>query len=103
VVHSLLDNAVRYTPADGWVTLGARAGGDGIRLSVEDSGPGIAADELPRVFEAFWRADPARSSRGAGLGLTLAKRIVEALGGRIEASSTPERGSRFDVSVPTRA
>jgi signal transduction histidine kinase len=55
------------------------------------------------VFEAFWRADPARSSRGSGLGLTLAKRIVEALGGRIEASSGPDRGSRFDVSVPTRA
>ena len=70
---------------------------------MQDSGPGIAADELPRVFEAFWRADPARSSRGSGLGLTLAKRIVEALGGRIEASSAPERGSRFDVSVPTRA
>ena len=103
VVHSLLDNAVRYTPAGGWVTLRGRAGGDGISLSVEDSGPGIAADELPRVFEAFWRADPARSSRGSGLGLTLAKRIVEAVGGRIEASSAPDRGSRFDVSVPTRA
>jgi signal transduction histidine kinase len=103
VVHSLLDNAVRYTPGGGWVTLRARAGAEGISLSVEDSGPGIAADELPRVFEAFWRADPARSSRGSGLGLTLAKRIVEALGGRIEASSGPDRGSRFDVSVPTRA
>jgi signal transduction histidine kinase len=103
VVHSLLDNAVRYTPEGGWVTLRADTGAEGISLSVQDSGPGIAADELPRVFEAFWRADPARSSRGSGLGLTLAKRIVEALGGRIEASSGPDRGSRFDVSVPTRA
>jgi signal transduction histidine kinase len=103
VVHSLLDNAVRYTPEGGSVALRAGLGSDGIRLTVEDSGPGIAADELPRVFEAFWRADPARSSRGSGLGLTLAKRIVEALGGRIEASSRPGRGSRFEVSVPTRA
>ncbi len=103
VVHSLIDNAVRYTPSGGTVALRAAAGADGIRLTVEDSGPGIAAEELPRVFEAFWRADPARSTRGSGLGLTLAKRIVEALGGRIEASSRPGRGSRFEVSVPTRA
>jgi signal transduction histidine kinase len=103
VVHSLLDNAVRYTPPGGRVSIRGQAGGDGLRLTVEDSGPGIPAEELPRVFEAFWRADPARSSRGSGLGLTLAKRIVEALGGRIEASSGPERGSRFEVSVPLRA
>lgn len=103
VVHSLLDNAVRYTPEGGAVALRANLGAGGITLAVEDSGPGIAADELPRVFEAFWRADPARSSRGSGLGLTLAKRIVEALGGRIEATSRPGRGSRFEVSVPTRA
>lgn len=103
VVHSLIDNAVRYTPEGGTVALRAGVGPEGISLTVEDSGPGIAADELPRVFEAFWRADPARSSRGSGLGLTLAKRIVEALGGRIEASSRPGSGSRFQVSVPTRA
>ena len=103
VVHTLLDNAVRYTPPGGRVVIRGEAGAEGLRLSVQDSGPGIPAEELPRVFEAFWRADPARSSRGSGLGLTLAKRIVEALGGRIEASSGPERGSRFDVSVPTRA
>ena len=67
---------------------------------MQDSGPGIPADELPRVFDAFWRGDPARSSRGSGLGLTLAQRIVEALGGRLEASSGPDRGARFDVSLP---
>jgi signal transduction histidine kinase len=103
VVHTLLDNAVRYTPPGGRVTIRGETAADGLRLTVQDSGPGIPAEELPRVFEAFWRADPARSSRGSGLGLTLAKRIVEALGGRIEASSGPERGSRFDVSVPLRA
>jgi signal transduction histidine kinase len=102
VVHSLLDNAVAYTPAGGRVTVVAAVVADGLTVSVEDSGPGIAADELPRVFDAFWRGDPARSTRGSGLGLTLAKRIVEALGGRLEASSGPERGARFDVSLPVR-
>lgn len=101
VVHSLVDNAIRYTPAGGSVTVRAASGPEGIRVVVEDTGAGIAADQLSQVFEPFWRADPARSGRGAGLGLTLAKRIVEGLGGEIRASSAPERGSRFDVSVPT--
>ena len=100
VVHSLLDNAVRYTSEGGRVVVQAAVRGGGLELSVQDSGPGIPADELPRVFDAFWRGDPARSSRGSGLGLTLAQRIVEALGGRLEASSGPDRGARFDVSLP---
>jgi len=103
VVHSLVDNAIRHTPAGGLVSVHAAATAAGIQVSVEDTGEGIAADQLDRVFEPFWRADPARSGRGSGLGLTLAKRIVEALGGQIEASSTPDSGSRFQVSVPTRA
>jgi signal transduction histidine kinase len=103
VVHSLLDNAVCYTPPGGRVAVVAAVRADGLVVSVQDSGPGIAPEELPRVFDAFWRGDPARSSRGSGLGLTVAKRIVEALGGRLEASSSPERGARFDVSLPTRA
>ncbi len=101
VVHSLVDNAIRYTPAGGRVTVRASAGPERIRVAVEDTGTGIAPDQLLRVFEPFWRADPARSGRGAGLGLTLAKRIVEGLGGEIQASSSLERGSRFDISVPT--
>ena len=96
VVHSLLDNAVRYTPAGGSVTLRAGLDADGINLTVEDSGPGIAADELPRVFEAFWRADPARSSRGSGLGLTLAKRIVEA-----SAAASRPRAARSGARAST--
>lgn len=103
VVHSLVDNAIRYTAAGGRVTVRAAAGDLGIHVAVEDTGAGIAPDHLPRIFEPFWRADPARSSRGAGLGLTLAKRIVEGLGGEIHATSTPDHGSRFDVSVPTGA
>jgi signal transduction histidine kinase len=92
VVHSLIDNAIRHTPAGGSVTIAAHAGPSGLQVTVQDTGEGIAADQLQRVFEPFWRADEARSSRGSGLGLTLAQRI--------EASSTPGAGARFDVSVP---
>jgi len=67
---------------------------------VEDTGEGIPAGDLERVFEPFYRADPARSGGGTGLGLALAKRIVEALGGRIEAQSHPAVGSRFAVYLP---
>jgi len=100
VVHSLIDNAIRHTPPGGRVTVAAHAASGGLQLTVQDTGEGIAADQLPRVFEPFWRADAARSGRGSGLGLTLAQRIVEALGGQIEASSSPGAGARFDVSVP---
>ncbi len=103
VVHSLVDNAVRHTPVGGQVSVHAAATAAGIEVSVQDTGEGISAEQLARVFEPFWRADPARQGRGSGLGLTLAKRIVEALGGQIEATSTPDAGSRFQVSVPTRA
>lgn len=100
VVHTLLDNAIRHTPAGGSVTVRARIGNGRLELAVADTGEGIAAEHLERVFDPFWRADSARSTRGSGLGLTLAQRIVEALGGRIEASSPPGSGARFDVSLP---
>src|SRR5207245_8637886 len=100
VAHSLVDNAVRHTPQGGAIAIVARHVADGLELAVEDSGAGIPADQLQHVFEPFWRADPARGERGSGLGLTLAQRIVEALGGHIEASSLPNHGARFAVHVP---
>ncbi len=100
VVHTLVDNAVRYTPEGGRVRIEAETGPDGLNVAVQDNGEGISPDQLPRVFEPFWRADEARSAGGSGLGLALAQRIVEALGGRIEATSSPGVGSRFDVSLP---
>jgi signal transduction histidine kinase len=100
VVHTLVDNAVRYTPDGGRVSIRAHAAADGLHVAVEDNGLGIDNDQLPRVFEPFWRADPARAAGGSGLGLALAQRIVQALGGRIEASSSPGVGSRFDIVVP---
>jgi signal transduction histidine kinase len=100
VLQNLLVNAVRHTPADGTVRLVADVASDRLRLAVEDTGDGIAPEDLERVFDPFFRADPARSGPGAGLGLALAKRIVEALGGRIVAESEPGAGSRFAVELP---
>jgi signal transduction histidine kinase len=103
VLQNLLHNAVRHTPADGTVRVEAAREPGGLRLAVEDNGEGIAPQALPHVFEPFWQGDPARSGNGSGLGLALAKRIVEALGGRIEVRSEPTRGARFAVWIPERA
>lgn len=100
VLQNLLVNAVRHTPADGTVRVEAARVGDHLALAVQDSGEGIAPEDLRRVFEPFFRADAARSGAGAGLGLALAKRIVEALGGRIHAESRPAGGSRFEIEIP---
>ncbi len=100
VLQNLLVNAVRHTPADGTVHLHAERRGGRLALEVEDTGDGIAPEDLPRIFEPFFRSDRARSGAGAGLGLTLAKRIVEALGGRISAESEPAQGARFAVELP---
>lgn len=101
VLQNLLSNAVRHTPADGTIRVRAALARGRLSLAVEDTGEGIAAEDLSRVFEPFFRADPARSGPGSGLGLALAKRIVEALGGTISAESRPEAGSRFAVEVPS--
>jgi signal transduction histidine kinase len=69
-------------------------------MRVDDTGEGIAASDLPMIFEPFYRADPARSGPGAGLGLTLARRMVEAMGGRLEAANLTPCGARFSVTLP---
>jgi signal transduction histidine kinase len=102
VLHNLLANAIRHTPPDGMVLLRASRSADAIELAVQDTGEGIAREDLEHVFDPFFRADPARKGPGAGLGLAVARRIVEALGGRIEAASEPGRGSRFAVHLPSR-
>jgi signal transduction histidine kinase len=100
VVQNLLQNAIRHTPADGTVRVEAHRAGDGVELVVEDSGEGIAPEAVERVFDPFWRGDAARATDGSGLGLALAKRIVETLGGSIMVDSEPARGSRFSVLLP---
>jgi len=100
VIQNLLVNAVRHTPADGSVRIEARLAADALEVAVADTGEGIAPQDLARIFDPFFRADPARQGAGAGLGLALAKRIVEALGGEISAESEPSHGARFAVTLP---
>jgi signal transduction histidine kinase len=103
VLQNLLQNAIRHTPADGSVRMEARRKHDGVQLVVEDTGEGIEPSALEHVFEPFWRGDAARSGTGSGLGLALAKRIVEALGGQIIVQSKPAHGARFEVVLPQLA
>jgi signal transduction histidine kinase len=100
VVQNLVQNAIRHTPSDGTVVVEASHRERELELAVVDNGDGIDHAVLDRVFDPFWRGDSARASDGSGLGLALAKRIVEALGGRIAVESEFERGSRFAVLVP---
>ncbi|WP_374711943.1 two-component system histidine kinase PnpS [Symbiobacterium terraclitae] len=102
VLSNLVDNAVKYTPAGGRVTLRA-AGAEGrVRIAVQDTGPGIPQPDLGRIFERFYRVDKARTrtTGGTGLGLAIAKHIVEAHGGAIEVESEVGRGSTFTVILP---
>jgi signal transduction histidine kinase len=100
VLHNLLSNAVRHTPAEGTIRVTATKERSHIHIAVEDDGAGFSQEALPHLFEPFFREDPARSGAGAGLGLTLAGRIVEALGGRIGAERADPRGARFWVELP---
>jgi two-component system sensor histidine kinase BaeS len=103
VLANLLANALRHTPAGGTVGVSAAAAADTVELVVEDSGEGIGAEHLERIFERFYRVDPARAraSGGSGIGLAIARAIVEAHGGRIRAQSEGlGRGARFVVALP---
>jgi signal transduction histidine kinase len=103
VLQNLLVNAIRHTPPDGTVRVEAVRSDHGLVLAVEDTGEGIAEADLPRVFEPFFRADQARSGGGSGLGLALAQRIVQAMGGSIAAERRPaDSGARFAVELPSR-
>ena len=100
VFANLLDNAIKYTPRDGQVRVIASRDADTAVVSVIDSGAGIAPEHLPRIWERLYRADPSRSERGLGLGLSLVKAYVEAHGGAVAASSQPGEGSTFTVRLP---
>ena len=103
VLTNLVDNAVKYCGAGSTVTLRSEPGATErfLRLIVQDDGPGVAKEHLPRLFERFYRVDPGRSRQmgGTGLGLSIVKHLVEAMGGRIEVDSEPGAGTRFTVSL----
>jgi two-component system phosphate regulon sensor histidine kinase PhoR len=102
IMQNLLDNAVRYSPEGGQITISASERGDGLAISVSDTGIGIPKAEQERIFERFYRVDAARSreSGGTGLGLSIVKHLVEVHGGRIEVDSEVGRGSTFSIILP---
>ena len=100
VLANLIDNAVKYTPAGGHVTIAARVDGPAVRIEVSDTGPGIAPHDLPRIWERLYRGDQSRAERGLGLGLSLVRAIVTAHHGTVNVTSEPGRGSTFVVKLP---
>ncbi|MEW5868340.1 MAG: ATP-binding protein [Chloroflexota bacterium] len=100
VLVNLLHNAIKFTPKAGMIYASASIQNENILFSVQDTGIGISADDLPRIFERFYKTDRARSSGGTGLGLAIARHLVEAHGGRIWAESREGQGSSFYFTVP---
>lgn len=99
LLRNLLSNALRHTPAGGSVSVRAEPSGDDVRFTVSDTGSGIPPDELPHLFDRYWQAR--RAGRGgAGLGLSIAKGIAEAHGGRIRVESEEGMGSTFAFTIP---
>jgi signal transduction histidine kinase len=101
VLGNLITNSLRYTPADGEIVLAARGATHSVVLSVRDAGQGIAPEALPMIFDRFYRADASRNRADeSGLGLAIAKSIVEAHGGTISAESSPGSGTTIKITLP---
>jgi two-component system phosphate regulon sensor histidine kinase PhoR len=102
VLGNLLDNAIKYTPENGAITVGARSTPEAVEVYVRDTGIGIPEDELPRLFERFYRVDKARSRElgGTGLGLAIVKHLVRAQGGEVRVESELNAGSTFFFTLP---
>jgi signal transduction histidine kinase len=106
VLSNLVSNALRYTPEGGQIVLGATVNGERqVALTVRDTGPGIAPDDLPFIFNRFYRADKARATESgeSGLGLAIAKALAEAHGGALTVQSAPGQGSTFTLQLPAKA
>jgi signal transduction histidine kinase len=100
VLDNLILNAFRYTPEGGCVVLGAVSSDDSVQITVKDNGRGIAEGDLPHIFDRFYRGDKSRPHNGeSGLGLAIAKSIVEAHGGKINVESTPGQGAQFTITL----
>ena len=105
VLTNILDNALRHTPMGGRIILAAKQIQDQIEISIQDSGPGITAQDVNRIFDRFYRTDPSRQREdgGSGLGLAIARSIVQAHGGQIRAESEPSKGLKIVIVLPTKA
>ncbi len=102
-LKNLLANALRHTPPGGWIRLSAASTQGEVRLIVQDNGAGIAAEDLPFIFDRFWKGDPARSRQqgtGSGLGLAITRQLVQAHGGKIEVESKFGEGTTFIIELP---
>ncbi|NWG16157.1 MAG: PAS domain S-box protein, partial [Chloroflexi bacterium] len=102
-LRQILDNAYRFSPPDGTITVTAGAENGYIWMMVRNSGPGIPKDHLPHIFDLFWRYDKAHTTPGFGLGLSIARRIIELHGGRIDVQSEVGAGSTFSIILPVDA
>jgi two-component system, OmpR family, sensor histidine kinase BaeS len=100
VVTNLLGNAAKFTPAGGQVTLRTAVDGELVRLTVADTGVGITGDQLPHIFERFWRGTNPMRAAGSGIGLAIVDELVRGHDGEIEVRSTPGAGTVFVVSLP---
>jgi signal transduction histidine kinase len=102
VLRNLINNALDYTPAGGRVCTQAKVDGAFVRVAVKDTGPGIEPENLPYLFERFYRPDPSRTrfTGGSGLGLAIVKQLVEAQGGQVGVESQPGTGSTFYFTLP---
>jgi signal transduction histidine kinase len=103
LLFNLLDNAVKYTPIGGAITVRSQCLGEHVRVVVGDDGIGIAAEHIPHIFDRFYRVDPARgreATEGIGLGLAICRSIVEAHGGCIDVESHVGRGTRVTFTLP---
>ena len=101
MIANILDNAIKFTPPDGRVDVSIHADGNrGVQIAIADTGIGISPEDLPQIFERFYRCDPSRSQAGTGLGLSFARTVARAHGGDIFVKSTPDQGSTFTVTLP---
>jgi len=102
ILDNLVDNAVKYTPEGGSITVSWKQSGSLVEAQVEDTGPGIPERDLPRIFERFYRVDKARSRElgGTGLGLAIVKHFVQEMNGTVKAASTVGKGTTLTIALP---